>query len=97
MTHPEVSSVGIDVSGRVISLDQLQAELEAGDVALPNGLTIAGPPQPFDPSAPPPLLGGPPPPCSDGSKLFTYDDQGNPADLPPEAVPIVNNYTYRTP
>jgi hypothetical protein len=94
MTQSEAPSVGIDVSGRVIALDQLQADLEEGGVAVPNGLTIAAPPQPFDPSALPPPLGGPPPPCSDGSKLFTYDDQGKAADLPPEAQAIVDAYVY---
>jgi hypothetical protein len=90
MTTTDVS--GIDVSGRVIILDELQADLVAGGVAIPNGLTVAAPPQPYDPSVPPPPIGVPQP-YPNGAKLFTYDDQGNPADLPPEAVPIVENYS----
>lgn len=80
---------GIDVSGRVIVLGDLQADLVEGGVDVPHGLTIAGPPL----SAPifPPPTG--PVPCPEGSLLFTYDDQGEPADLPPEALSIVEGYT----
>jgi hypothetical protein len=86
-----IEEIGIDVSGRVIVLQELQADLEAGGVEVPNGLTIAGPPT--DPVFPPPLPGALPPPCPDGSRLFTYDDDGNPSDLPPGALPIVAAYT----
>lgn len=82
---------GIDVSGKVIVLDELQADLIAGGVPVPNGLTIAGPP--LDTPVFPPPPPGPPPPCADGSLLFTYDAQGNPADLPPAALPIIDAYT----
>ena len=80
---------GIDVGGRVIYLGQLQADLVSGGVPVPNGLTIAGPPR--DSSTPPPLNA--PPLWPQGSVLFTYDDQGAPTDLPPEAIPIVDAYT----
>lgn len=89
MTQP---AVGVDVSGRVILLGDLQADLIEGGVPVPNGLTIMGPPV-TNPPFPPPPPGGPPAPCPDGSRLFTYDDQGQPADLPPAALPIVDAYT----
>ena len=79
-----------------MDLMDLQADLESGGVAVPKGLTVAAPPQPFDPSRPPPQLGVVQP-YPDGAKLFTYDDQGNAADLPTEAAPIVEAYTYRAP
>ena len=84
---------GIDVSGRLIILDQLQTDLEAGGVAVPKGLTIAGPGRTElpDPMQPPGALL----PCTNGSTLFTHDAQGNATDLPPEAVPIVQAYTPR--
>lgn len=78
---------GLDVGGQVIVLDELQAELAAGGVAVPHGLSIAGPK--VSQSPPPPVPGALPAPCPAGSVLFTYDDQGEPADLPPAAVPIV--------
>jgi hypothetical protein len=83
------TATGIDVSGRVIILSDLQQELVSNGVPVPNGLTIAGP------SSPPTSLPdpNPNPALPDGSKLFTYDDQGNPADLPPEAAPIVEAYS----
>ena len=89
---------GIDVSGKVIVLDQLEADLEAGGVPVPNGLTIVSPP--VEVAVPPqpqpvPAPGQPPPPCLDGSKLFTYDDQMQPTDLPPEAQAIVDGYQVR--
>lgn len=90
-----MSAQGIDVSGRVIYLSDLEADLIAGGVPVPHGLTIAGPPRasvPFPPPPPSAVL-----PCTDGSKLFTYDDQGEPADLPPEAQVIVDGYTVREP
>ena len=89
-----MEGIGIDVSGRVIVLADLEADLEAGGVAVPNGLTIAGPP-----SEPvfPPVAGPLPPPCPEGSVLFTYDDDGNPTNLPPAADPIVGAYSASTP
>jgi hypothetical protein len=91
MTETTVS--GIDVSGKVITLDDLEQQLNDGGVATPNGLTIVGPPR--DPASLPDPLPAPGAvlPCTDGSKLFTYDDQGNPADLPPEATAIVAAYS----
>jgi hypothetical protein len=87
-----LSATGIDVSGRVIVLHDLQGDLEAGGVPVPYGLTIAGPAQPI-PLVPPPLGTTGPAPCVAGSKLFTYDAEGAPADLPPEAAAIVEAYT----
>jgi hypothetical protein len=88
----EMTAVGIDVSGQIIVLDQLEQDLNDGGVATPNGLTIEGPAR--DPSTLPDPL--PPPgallPCTDGSRLYTYDDEGNPADLPPGAEIIVESY-----
>jgi hypothetical protein len=86
-----MEGIGIDVSGRVIVLADLEADLEAGGVPVPHGLTIAAPPS--EPIFPPPLPGAPPPPCPAGSKLFTYDDDGNPTDLPAAADPIVGAYS----
>jgi hypothetical protein len=84
------TDMGIDVSGRVIVLAELEADLEAGGVSVPNGLTIAAPAS--EPVFPPPA--GPlPPPCPDGSRLFTYDDEGNPTNLPPAAGAIVGAYS----
>jgi len=80
---------GIDVGGKIIYLDQMQADLNAGGVPTPNGISIAGPHQ--DDVSPPPLNA--PPLWPAGSLLFTYDNQGNPIDLPPEAQAIVDAYT----
>jgi hypothetical protein len=79
---------GIDVSGRVILPGELQQQIEAAGIPLPHGLTLHGP----DKEPPPP---GTPlnPTLPQGTYLYTYDDQGNPADLPPEAVPIVEAYS----
>lgn len=77
------TTVGIDVSGRQIAPYQLQQELEAGGVPVPHGLVLAGP----DRTEPVPY--GTFPVCVDGTYLFTLDEQGNPAALPPEADPIV--------
>lgn len=85
-----LSASGIDVGERVIYLHDLEADLIAGGVAVPYGLTIIGPPQPAGSSLP---LPNAPPFFPAGSRLFTYDDQGNAADLPPEAQPIVDAYT----
>ena len=82
---------GIDVSGRIIILEDLHAELETGGVPVPNGLSIAGPGS--DPVFPPQQY----PPLPQGSRLFTYDANGNPVDLPPEADPIVAAYTPAVP
>lgn len=78
---------GIDVSGRVIVLHDLQADLEAGGVPVPHGLTVQSPPVEGMPPIPVP------PEFPAGSMLFTYDDQGAPTDLPPEAGPIVAAYS----
>ena len=80
---------GIDVGGRVIYLHELEADLIAGGVPVPNGVSIVGPSQPG--ATPPPLNA--PPLWPIGSVLFTHDDQGTPIDLPPEAEPIVAAYT----
>lgn len=87
--------MGIDVSGRVIILGQLEADLVGGGVSVPYGITIAGPSQKQPAQWPPPAPGAPPPPCPSGSVLFTYDAAGTPTDLPPEAQAIVDNYTPR--
>jgi hypothetical protein len=89
-TLPEV---GIDVSGRVIILDDLQQELEAASVAVPNGLTITAPPGGAGGAFPPPAH----PPLPEGARLFTYDGQGSPSDLPPEAEAVVAAYTPAPP
>ena len=97
----QTAATGIDVSGKIIVLDQLESDLNAGGVPTPGGLTIVGPEQP--PPAPgsiPPLLPLPgtlPPACINGSLLFTHDDQGAYIDLPPAANAIVNAYVPRTP
>ena len=91
-----VPDVGIDVSGRVINLDELQAELDAQNVSVPNGLILQGPSVTQPPSGPPQPL-PPNPPCPDGTRLFTCDDAGTPIDLPSEAEPIVAAYTPGTP
>jgi len=87
------TDVGTDVSGRVIVLSDLQNDLVAGGVSVPRGLTVIAPPQEFDPNKVPPVPGALPPPYPDGARLFTYDDQWQPSDLPPEAGPIVAAYT----
>lgn len=74
---------GIDISGRLLNLAQLQAELEAAGIAVPHGLMYIGPGrlklgQPIDPHLP------------DGCRLFAHADDGNPIDLPPEAAAIVD-------
>lgn len=84
------TSVGIDVSGRTIVLHDLAAELEAQGVPVPYGLTIAAPTVP-PPTSTAPIPG--PSPCPTGSVLFTYDAQGHPANLPPEALPVIESYT----
>jgi hypothetical protein len=76
----------------VIVLGDLEVQLNQGGVPTPYGLSIAAPSAPA-PSPPPPP--DPNPPLPQGALLFTYDDQGNPADLPPEAVPIVEAYSYQ--
>lgn len=81
--------IGLDVGGRIIVLDDLQADLVAGGVPVPYGLSIVGPPASH--SFPPPI-GLQPLPY--GSKVFTYTDQGQPTNLPPEANAIVAAYTY---
>jgi hypothetical protein len=95
MTDAQLAVTGIDVSGRIIDLGQLEQDLTIGGVPVPNGLTVVGPSLsvPPIPVPPPPGLQ----PFVDGSKLFTYDGNGDPTDLPPEAVPIVNAYTYEPP
>jgi hypothetical protein len=84
---------GIDVSGRVIILSDLQQEMEDAAVSIPNGLTIAASSPAPSPAFPPP----PYPPLPEGTYLFTYDDQGEPVDLPVEAEPIVSAYTPTLP
>jgi hypothetical protein len=84
---------GIDVSGRVIILHDLQAELIAGGVPVPYGLGILGPSVP--PVLPPPIP--PDPTLPQGSVLFTYDAQGAYVELPPEAEPIVAAYVPTIP
>jgi len=80
---------GIDVGGRVIYLGELEADLIAGGVAVPNGISIAGPPA----SPPDPPVLNPQPLWPEGSLLFTYDAQGTAIDLPAEAQAIVDAYT----
>ena len=87
-----MTAQGIDVSGRVIVLHDLETELESGGVAVPNGLTIAGPPS-ASPVFPPPPPDGLPAAAPAGAKLFTYDDQWQLADLPAEALSIVEGYS----
>lgn len=86
------SATGIDVGGRVIILGDLEAELIAGGVAVPNGLTIIGPPVTITKFPPPPY-----PPLPTGTRLLTVDDNGHAADLPPEAEPIVAAYSPTIP
>lgn len=86
-----MTAQGIDVSGRVIVLHELEAELEDGGVSVPNGLAIVGPP--ITTPVPPSPADAPPLAAPDGAKLFTYDDQHQLADLPPEALLIVGAYT----
>jgi len=60
---------------------------------VPRGLTVAGPPPPpldFSTPPPPPGVLQPYPP---GAVLFTYDQQMQPCDLPPEAQAIVDSYS----
>lgn len=78
---------GIDVGGRVIVLEDLQADLEEGGVPVPYGLTLHGPLQEGMPPIPPPAE------LPAGTILYTYDSSGNPVDLPPEAAPIVEAYS----
>lgn len=75
---------GLDVSGRIIVLHQLQAELDAGGVPVPNGLTINGP------HLSEPTAAMPPYPCGAGALLFTYDATGQPMDMPAGAQAIVD-------
>jgi hypothetical protein len=83
---------GTDVSGMTIVLHELQADIEAQGIPLPNGLTMQGPSQPIVMPPPPPPTG--PLPNPDGTFLFTHDDEGNPADLPAGAEDVVSSYTY---
>jgi hypothetical protein len=85
----------MDVGGRVILPGQLQAQIEAAGIPLPGGLTIWGPPVPLDPMHLPSTDISTPLPA--GTLLYTQDENGVPIDLPPEAVPIVNAYTYEPP
>lgn len=79
---------GVDVGGRVIVLHDLEAQIETAGIPIPYGLSIVGPPL-----ATPPLPSVvSPAPCPDGSLLFTYDAQGNPVDLPSEALSIIAEY-----
>lgn len=74
--------VGLDVSGKVINLSQLRAEFDAASVAVPHGLTIQGPDQP---TGTPPDIHLP-----SGSRLFTYNEQHVPSDLPSGAQVVVD-------
>jgi hypothetical protein len=85
---------GIDVSGLVIVPHELEQEIEAAGIELPHGLTVAGPAQPAPDPTVVPDPNPTPQPLPEGSYLFTYDDQGNPTDLPPGAEDVVRNYTY---
>ena len=73
---------GLDVGGRILVLQQLEDELVAGGVTS-NGLVYMGPGHPVD------LSSLPPPELPAGCRLFGHDAEGNLADLPPAAVPIV--------
>jgi hypothetical protein len=84
---------GIDVGGMVVDLGQLEADLVAGGVAVPYGLTIVGPSTP--PVLPPVVP--PDPTLPEGSLLFANDAEGNLTDLPPAADVIVENYTFVAP
>ena len=86
------TEIGLDVNGKLVVLHDLEAGLRAAGLPVPNGLTVTAPPQPLDPSAPPPPIGVPQP-YPDGARLFTYDDDGNPIELPPEALAIIDAHT----
>lgn len=83
---------GIDVAGRMIDLAALETDLEAGGVAVPNGLTITGPAIDSTTVPFPPPTG--PQPCAAGALLFMSDPNGKLAELPPEAQAIVDAYVY---
>ena len=80
----EIPDVGIDVGGRIINLEQLEAELKSAGVSV-NGLTWHGPSRPVPPPGTPidPVLPA-------GTKLYTHSSDGTAIDLPPEAKPIVD-------
>lgn len=85
-------SVGIDIGERVIILSELEADLVAGGIVVPHGVTAAGPAT--DPDfADPPALATPNDPWPAGSRVFTTDDVGLPTDLPPGSDAIVAAYT----
>jgi hypothetical protein len=93
MTTTATPTGGIDVGGMVVDLGQLEADLVAGGVSVPNGLTIVGPARP--PVLPPVVP--PDPTLPVGSLLFANDAEGNLVDLPAEAEDIVRSYTYTAP
>jgi hypothetical protein len=69
-----VAQVGMDVTNKILSLQQLQAELVTAGLSV-NGLGTQGP----DKDAPP----GP-------TYLFTYDAQGLPSALPAGSQAVVD-------
>lgn len=87
--------VGLDVSGKIINLGQLRDEMGAASVAIPNGLAIQAPDQP-----PPDPLQAPPPPDPKqpaGARLFTFDAQGEPANMPTGAQAVVDAHVAMRP
>ena len=74
-------NIGLDVSGRVINLPQLESEMATANVSV-HGLTVQGPDQQpsnsQDAHFPP------------GSMLFTHDEQGAPINLPSGAQAVVD-------
>lgn len=77
---------GVDVSGKVIVLDDLQAEMAAAGIAVSSGLTMAGPGE----ESPSMATFSTAPKQAPGTLLFTYDDNGEPAELPTGAQAVVD-------
>ena len=87
MTEQPFAPVGILVGGQRINLGQLTQELADGGVDVARGLGLISPPSDELPPLPP--VPEPYPALPAGSRVYGYDAQMQPADLPSEAEPIV--------
>jgi hypothetical protein len=80
------TATGIDVSGHVINLSQLQNELIAAGVAVDYGLLVLGPGSEATGAD---ALGDPRYPAD--TRLFTCDVQGQGTDFPSDQLATVNS------
>jgi hypothetical protein len=77
-----MTEVGLDVGGKVLNLSQLEAELGAAGITV-YGLTVEGPPNQ-------PVTTEPDVHLPAGSRLYTYDADANPTDLPTGSQAVVD-------